>query len=900
MKKMMAIFLVLVMVLPMCVIGSAAEVPAGTQPFYCLNWDSGFTEEFNYVYGMPFFYTSSKKAEDYTISCYGSTDPETIAERMKEDFDSRPAGTRYMKFLSPGVLIKFESEDEIYMEPMVKFISEWLEEFFSAYHKLGGKLDGIVLDVEYLDGNSYYLTQTAKKDMYIYNKIVQHPMYKTTVRPLLEERGFKFWENVTPETPEIYSVDQGSGSQYAQSRSIWDTVMRNRLSNYLDQAVTAPMLKYYPDALVNDYQTCNTYAWLKGMSDSGGVGSGGNYQTTGTTSNDNTYSSRPGSGFFTKDGAPIYKNIPSYNKAQFKDNAFNMIMWDSNLFKDMYAAAPNGSISAWVAFWKYPCRAGGYSKTPYYSEMLYHIGMLNPTPFLGYIVKSEVIATNEDYDEALIVVDEILGELTRVAGAADRKPIVIPSNWNNNFILSGLDLGEKNIFRITPDTTEGMTLKAFKVEGEKDPTFYINGQTVTFPGGKIIEDSKISKVGTCGYWVETTGDTMPVVTYAEDRYYQFPAYIETYESYEAGTDYNFSTALPAACWEVKKDKTSSAVIVADKDDAENQMVALKGNYILKNTNMPNNVTAGDTYAETQAWEVEVVVPVDMAAEAEIVVLNVYGTKTKPIEGGFKIAGGKVYYDNAGEYVELAGVDVTAGGKLRLRRELNLTTKDAFTSSYYVYDATGKVLAEAKNVPMVALELPVQKIGVGVAGVTGEAVLFDNFRLFTTGVAADFELYDAKTGIKYTDLETAKDKATAYRLSWQNASAYEKVYSVVAAFYNGDKLVEEKVVKEIKMAPGTDAIDFDIVEVGEGQTVRLYVRNDSKAEPEDGSKPNTDKSDATESNGSDTVLLIAIIAVAVALVAVVVVAALMLTKKKPAKKIAKKAPAKKTETTDETK
>ncbi len=890
MKKLLAILLVLVMVLPMCVIGNAAEAPAGTQPFFCLNWDSGFIEEFDYVYDMPFFYTPSKKAEDYTISCYGTIDPELMAERMKEDFDNRPQGTRYMKFLSPGVLIKHEAEEKVYLEPMVTFISEWLEEFLGAYHKLGGKLDGIVLDVEYLDGNSYYLSLTADKDMYIYQRIVEHPLYKTKLRPLLEERGFPFWPNVSRETPEIFSIDTGNGAKYAQARSIWDTVMRNRMAGYLTEAIMPTLSKYYPDALVNDYQTCNTYAWLKGMSDTGGVGSGGNYVAVGNTSNDNSYSSRPGSGFFKEEGAPVYKNIPGYNKAQFKDNPFNMIMWDANLFKDMYAAAPDGNVSAWIAFWNYPARAGGYSKTPYYSEIIYHIGMINPTPFLGYIVKTEVINTNEDYDEALMVVDELMGELTRVAGAADRKPITIPSNWNNNFILSGMNLGAKNIFRITPDTTEGMTLERFKVEGAKDLTFSINGQTVTFPGGKIIEDAKISKVGTCGYWVETAADVLPTVTYAEDRYYQYPAFVETYETYKAGTEYNFSTALPEACWEAKKDKTGSAVIVADKDDAENQLVALKGNYTLKSTNMPKNVTAGDTYAENQAWEVEMIVPADMAAEAEIVALNVYGSKTKPEEGGFKIAGGKVYYDKAGEYVELTGVDVSKGGKFKLVRNVDFNNAEALTSDYAVYDASGELLGQVKDVPMVTVKLPVQKIGMGVTGIIGEAVLLDNFRLFTTGVATDFELYDAKTGIKQTDLEQTRDKSTAYRLSWQNASAYEKVYSVVAAFYNGDKLAEEKVVKEIKMAPGTDAIDFGIVEVGEGQAVRLYVRNDSQPEPEDNGKPGANKPGAAGSD--ETVLLIAIIAVAVVLVAVVVVSALMLTKKKPTKKkTAKKAPKK---------
>jgi hypothetical protein len=229
----------------------------------------------------------------------------------------------------------------------------------------------------------------------------------------------------------------------------------------------------------------------------------------------------------------------------------------------------------------------------------------------------------------------------------------------------------------------------------------------------------------------------------------------------------------------------------------------------------------------------------MAADAEIVALNIYTNKTKAEEGGFKIAGGKVYYDNAGEYVELAGVNVAAGAKLLLKRVLNFAAQDAYTSSYFVYSADGKLLAQAKDIPMAEIKTPVQKVAFGVANIAGDAVVFDNFRMFTVDVHADFELYDAKTGMKQTDLEAARNSATAYRLSWQNASAYEKVYTVMAKFYNGTTLVEEKAIKEYKMAPGTDAIDFGIVEVGQGQSVVVYLRNDSQPEP-DAQNPGTDK------------------------------------------------------------
>ena len=879
MKKLLAILLVLVTVLPMCVVANAAGTADETQPFYMLNWEGKYTEDFQYVYDLPAFYTSRKDGmTELRVSCFGTSDPQLLAGELKEAFDKRPEGARYLNFRSVGAAIASTTEHYVYMENMVKLVSEWLELFLAEYYRIGGKLDGLILDIEYLEGSSYYISQHAKKDMYLYQKIVEHPSYKTVLRPQLEERGFQFYPNVTPETPEIYSCDQASGSQYSQARSIWNTVIRNTMAKYVTDAIMPSLSKYYPKANICDYQTCNTYAWLKPMSDTGGVGTGGNYIAVGNSSNDNSYSSRPGTGFWKEEGAPVYKNIQGYNKTEFKANPFNMIMWDTNLFKDMLVAAPEGRVTAWVAPWCYARRSDGYCRTPYYSEMFYHIGMINPTPFLGYMVKSEVEARDEDYDEALMVAEELLAELTRVAGAKNRKALIIPSNWNNNFLISGMDLGTKNVFRITPDVYgTNTTLESFKVADAKDLTFTINGQTVTFPGGKIIEDGKISKVGTCGYWVETPAGVMPTVTYAEDRYYRDPAFLETFESYDEGKTFDFTTGLPAGCWEVKKNKDSSAVIVTDGSD---KAVAMKGTYTVKNANMPKNVTAGDTYAENQAWEIEVTVPANMTADAAVIALNIYTTKAKAEEGGFKIAGGKVYYDNAGAYVELPGVDVAAGAKLKLKRIVNFTTEDAYTSSYYVYDADGKLLAQAKDVPMAKVKTPIQKIAFGVENVTGEAVVFDNFRLFTVGVHADFEIYDAKTGMKQTDLEAKRATDTAYRLSWQNASAYEKVYSVVAAFYNGDKLVEEKVIKEYKMAPGTDAIDFGIVEVGEGQTVRVYLRNDSQPEPD---APNADKPGTDKAKNNNTLLLIAVIAVAVLLVAMIVVGVVVLTREKPEEK-----------------
>ncbi len=889
MKKILAILLVLAMVLPMCIaVGAEETSDVGIKPFYMLNYDREVEDGFDFdnIYPKIFFW--SRASDDYvtedsikvSVPGVGGSTPKAVAENLKKIYDEFPEGARYLRFGAVGAALRQLLEDQVFMEKGAEVMKKWFDEFIEHYYNIGGKLDGVITDIEYFEISSYYIDQEAKKDMYIYHKIVSNPMYEVKIRPELVERGFKFWPNPTEETPEIYSISPTSGSEYAQSRNIWNVVLRNHINKYVDDALMDSLLKYYPNAILSDYQSRNTYAWHKNLTDTGGVTSGGNHKTVGNASYFNTYSARPGTGFFKDGGVPIYKNIPSYNGTVWKDNPFNMVLWDAIHYKNYYLAAPDNKTTAIIVYYNYNTRAGGYCGTPYYSEMIYHVGMMDPEPFQGYCMVNEMKASGADPEYAMQIISELLSELTRIVGAADRKPIIVPYSWNDKYVLSGMYAGGKNYWRITPDTTGGMTLEKFKVADAKDPTFSIDGKTVTFPGGKIIEDAKITEVGTCGYWVETAKDVLPVITSIENRFSEYPAFVETYETYEAGSNFDIAAAFPTGCWEVKKDKSGSAKIV---DASGSKALALSGNYSLKLKEILGNITAGDTYAENQAWEVDVTVPANMGAEAEIVLFDIYGTKAKPEVGGIKIAGGKVYYDNAGNYEEMAGVDVSAGGKFKVQRSVDFNNAEAFTSDYTIYDASGKVLGQVKDVPMPTVKLPIEKISLTVSKITGDAVLMDNFKLYANGVGADFEVYDFDTGIKQTDLDKARDRDTAYRFSWMNGTAYEKVYSIVAAYYNGDKLVEEKVIKEIKMAPGTDAVDTGIVKLEDGQSVRLFARNDSKPEPEGGiDNTGSDKPGKTGSS-EDTVLLIAIIAVAVVLVAIIVVAVVFLTKKPAAEK-----------------
>ena len=647
----------------------------------------------------------------------------------------------------------------------------------------------------------------------------------------------------------------------------------------------SPVFKYYKEATLSDYRRQDTKSWQKTVSQSGGViGTGGHInamgnEKMGNVTNENAYFYRPGYGYFTesRNNSPSFNKPLGYNNAYFEPNAYNMFSWNMNDYKNMVLSNEEGLMQIWLGSYNYADiksmpHTGCF--TPYYTETLLHIGMLNPQPFLGWVTEA---SAHGEYAKAIKIISDILHELTRVVGAADRKPILTQHNWNDGFQMSGMYAGGRNVWRITPNIYTGTSVEAFKVEGTTDPTFYIDGQTITFPSGKIIENGSVYEAGFCGYWVEMPTDVSPIVTADADRYEKYPAFQETYDSYEVGMDYNYNNANPVSSWLIKKGKNSTALVQADKDNANNKVLALTGTYVLKNAAVTDKISAGDGRAENQAWEVTVTLPEKMAEKAEVALLGVYKEDDfKAIDGGLKIAGGKVYYANAeNKYVELDGVNVSKGGKFKVKRLVDFNNEEALVSDYEIYDAEGKLLGSVQDVPFAnGVELPIAGIGISCANVEGDPVLVDTYKLYATGVTTDFELYEKHIGMKIEDLEKATDKEVVARLSWMNATNDDKEYSVVAEYYNGDTKESTKTIKKVQMGHGLDGEEIVEIPAKEGKSVRVYLKDITKAK-------NDGTDDGAAGAGLSVGAIIAIVAGAAVVIAGAVVGTLLILKKKKA-------------------
>ena len=881
MKKLFALLLVLVLLVPMCLVAQADSVAA--KPFYGLGWTDFDNEKFSYMEGCATL--SIGNIGDVLHISYGgakitagSIDDEQVtkmANALKKTMDARPEGMRYLHFFGPGKALGLAPENVVYLDHGVNQLKEMTSALFKKYYEIGGKVEGAIMAVLYTDMGSYYINTTnVPKDPMVYKKIVSDPRYATEVRPMLEERGFVFYDNVTDYTPEIYGISGKAGSKYSNCRAIWDTVMRIRLNAYVTEWCYEPMAQYFPDVYVSDYQSADTDSWHKAVSNDGGVmGSGGNSIRAGNTSCENFYSGRPTSEFYKESGTPVYKNIPTYNEAVYEDSRYNAFRYDMNVAKRVYTASGDGKVCYWVS--RFDGGKGdetAITNSPYYSEQVYHLNLLDPKPFVVFLNKEGM--TQAQIDMCTQVPNELLAELTRVAGYADRKPIEVPMTWNSEFVLSGMYANGRNIWRITPNIDE-VSKADFKVEGS-DPTFRVAGQTVTFPGGKIIEDTAISQIGTCGYWVETAKDVTPIITNDADRFVSRPAYSENFDSYAADSKLTSMVVRDQGGWIIQP-KGNDLLITADK------ALSITGNSLLQNKLIPANLTLGDEYAVDQSWEVTITVPEGMNADAQITFLNYEANNTEADDGGFQILGGKLYYAENGEYKEMT--DLTPG-KYVFRRDLHFAGN--FTCTYTVTDADGNVVKKVEDVAIPTFTGKVTSIGITCKNMNVR-LLVDDYSLRVAGAAADLYLYEAAFGMQ-VETDALQTQSTVYRMSWANATAKEETASVMASFYEGDTLKETKKLQELTLKPGHDGVEIGTVEVPAGQKVKIYLTSSLQPDAPGGTDqpttpttpgettPTETAGNTQKTDGGNNTMLIVIIAVAVVAVAGVVLA-LVLTKKK---------------------
>lgn len=409
-----------------------------------------------------------------------------LALEIKEYLDNMPEGRRCIDITYISHKMTEDKDDYIFWDKGVANVNAVMDSLFSELKAADASIDYVIDDFE--EEMSNWVVGNLERS----SAIEKNPRYKKEIRPLLEEAGYAFSDD---ERTELYNiVDIG---KHETAYLIWNGVMERRKYSYYKEAITDPVLKYYPDVKTSNYGA-GAISGENKLYDSARhkIYLGGRSVTSCTHCSPVLYG---GLAHISFEG----RTPEEYPFNQFKKTAYNALVYD--LIKPQEAIYASGKgIMPWITL--VTNKDALHSQNAYYDELIFHLGMLNADPFLSFNHtpdgSDESIAEGEKY------LGELIAELNEIVGTGKRRTLLKDRmSYNTQYILNGLETEDKSVWRITPDLyVPGISKESFLIDKDK-LIFQIGQQVVCFPDGSyIVERDKEDY----GYWVISPKGTRPV------------------------------------------------------------------------------------------------------------------------------------------------------------------------------------------------------------------------------------------------------------------------------------------------------------------------------------------------------------------------------------------------------
>ena len=466
------------------------DVPIGNSDvFFTEMWSEGYKSTYtDYVQGPVWI-------RRYMLTA----NVENWVNKIKADLDRRTPGRRYIYIHTDSVQNVLSQGDNIlWSQENVEELAALLDNFFKLYYESGGELDGIYTDNEAVMNtwqirgfNPDGLSTTAEIIARNLENIVSDPIYTNYLRPQLVERGFNFKINTDLGRNELYDVgnyqayvNPDKASKEYCNYLIWDAVTANYKNECLTKGIYDVAKKYFPNVYYANYSSVDRIAaTYKGGTHKYELG--GDRDKAGTHSCPVLYDSSAGSPYLEARGL-------------------------ANSMRGVMLATDGGKVMPWVVSKGYHNFSHISEDLPYFYEYLFHVTMCNPDALLLYGPR---YYSDDPADRVQLNVTgmlEAMDEFNEYAVKTDAKTLIENRINTQDFMVSGMYTNGRNLWRITPDNTV-VSVESFLKSDDGNPTFYVSGQTVTFPGGRIL-DNMYSEYG---YWIETDAGVEPTITYDE-------------------------------------------------------------------------------------------------------------------------------------------------------------------------------------------------------------------------------------------------------------------------------------------------------------------------------------------------------------------------------------------------
>ena len=527
MKRIIALTLCLILCMS-CVV-HANTFKKGTQgTFFTTSYDVN-VDGYDHIYDR--YYLTKPDLE--------SKGPKAVAMLASQALEDMPEGRRILQ-IHPAITHQLTANLDMGVfvsDSDYKTTDEMIDSFFKELAATGAKLDYVFDDFEagpsvfYFEnkaianfrqsGETVQESYTKHGDKYepwirdLLIEVEESELYKTRLRPMLEDAGFVFGDDydlkyinifpgaLEPRKSAFYNSNPPEGAENAYN--VFSDVVSVLARQAYEETVYNNIKEYYPDIKFSNW----------GFTSQSGVVQqydlNGNYNTPvserpllgANYANIICYSNMGLMAGFIEDNPP-----EGWRYEKYPLNAFSELFVEYITICDMQLSDHRDGFTVWIS-----TKDASYYNTDYYCEMVFHTGMFNPDPYL-YWAGGTLGSSNgsEIIEEQYEIIDKLLSQLDDLVGFEDRKSLLteywqVPT-WDQRYLLSGMSAGGKNVWRITPDLyTPGVSMENFLVN-KSTPKFRIGNQCIDFPAGSYIYEPE-ENLSQYGYWVISPEGTRP-------------------------------------------------------------------------------------------------------------------------------------------------------------------------------------------------------------------------------------------------------------------------------------------------------------------------------------------------------------------------------------------------------
>lgn len=276
---------------------------------------------------------------------------------------------------------------------------------------------------------------------------------------------------------------------------VWDGIMGRMIVDYKEEASYDIAKTYYPSIKMSNYGDAH---FSKQHSFPHRLGINFTYYDSG-----DHLGTHQGNYFYMGHFGVLCTNTAGYlywywdptcapHGTRYEDTAFNGLKYDVNLFHASAIASSHPHIP-WISHKPYEDNLARNSDI--YQEHIMHMTLNGADDFILWNPHGPT-ATHATDDSDLLV-ENTLKEINLLAGFEGLQPLNNQriENWNNDYVISGAQTGERKVWRVTPKS-----MSAQLVQTEENIIITTQENIITLPEGVLYVPQEGS-VSSAGYWI---------------------------------------------------------------------------------------------------------------------------------------------------------------------------------------------------------------------------------------------------------------------------------------------------------------------------------------------------------------------------------------------------------------